>query len=185
MRRLEAQAMAARAADAHGDHVAQHHDTVQSYSWHSKALNQRLLNRAHSDQINHPSAAAKLDKLHSDLQTAISSAPAAHADMHVYSGVAPRYGEHLAGKQEGDVLTMRAHTSTSFNPEVAGKFAKGGRPTILHVAIKKGQKGILHAEHASLHPAERETIIGAGAKLRINKIIDDGPRRIISTELVD
>lgn len=186
----------------HYDVSQKHSKVVKEYSQYSKPLNQHLVRRKASVQRNHPSAVEKLDKLHADLTKAIDEAPETHEDLHVYSGISFQHAQKLLSRhREGDTISTKAFTSTSFNPEVAGRFAARGREStdnrrvILHIHVPKGSKGILHCESASQYPNERESIMKPGTKFRINKVYGSGghrpddegkhqDRRIISVSVV-
>jgi hypothetical protein len=204
--RAAAKAMAEDASNHHGLVCDKYRNAVASYSWHSKSLNHWLLHPSASERVNHPGALAKMADLHARLSKAVDEAPAAHADMHLYSGISGKHARTLLTRhKEGDVLRTKTWTSTSFMPEVAGKFAQTESPakdqpnrarTILHIHVRKGQRGILHCESASLHAREEETLIKPGVRLRINKVYEPGGsdfdsfgerhrRRIISAEIVD
>lgn len=200
--RLAAHGMAAEAADAHFDVAQKHSDAIQSYSYYSKALNFRLIGKPIKAERDTPTP-EQSEAVHKKLLTAVDEAPPVHADMNVYSGISKQHAADIIAKHKpGDTLTTKAWTSTSFNPEVAGKFAaRGTEPgennrVVLHIRIKKGQKGVLHCESASMHNNEKESLIKPGTKLRINKVYEPGDaksddwgevqrRRIISAEIVD
>jgi hypothetical protein len=197
LHRLTMMGSAADAADAHADVALKHQSAIQSYSWHSTALNHHMISPGKSARRNHPSAIAKLEALHKSLSTAVEEAPGAHADMHLYGGISTTHADRLIA--EGDTASLKAWGSFSHNPEVAGKFAgtvngsstgreRGAVRTILHLHVRQGQRGLLHCEAASLHPNEKETLVRPGTKLRINKIYeptDPSGRRIISAEIIE
>jgi hypothetical protein len=145
--------------------ISDHYDSVEMYTTASRHLNRTLLNHYECGQQAplkvHEHNIAKLDCAtgHHKLKN----------DLHVYSGVGFHPGEKAA-QCPHNTIHLPAYTSASICKNTASQFSQAleGKTEqythepvhhVLHVHLKKGQKGLYVGKHSGYDQNEYEFIL--------------------------
>lgn len=180
--------------EKHWDEHPEHSEAVKKYTKYSRVLNTHLISRARKElspvdkkNTDHGLSShlhysekkeEKLKALHlrrkMDKMFNHSSSKLEH-DVHVYHGISGWHPGEEAAKGNGRIR-LPAYTSTSISKSIAHGFARGhknpetGKPEhhILHIHLKKGQKGVYAGDHSHF-PDEKEMILPRNTTLKIHK----------------
>jgi hypothetical protein len=145
---------------------------VKKYSDESAHLNKQLYRGAlRGEKVDTTKHIAGHDV--KGLDKALSRNKLGH-DLHVHSGLGFNIGEHAAKHAEGH-FHLPAYTSTSLSKHTAMEFAEpdeNNESHILHLHLKKGQKGKYIAAHSHA-PEEREFVVPRGTTVKVHPKPDE------------
>jgi hypothetical protein len=154
--------------------IRDHSDAVEMYTTYSRHVNRTLLKHYEAGYDDPP----KVDEhnIHK-LDQAIGHNKLKH-DLHVYSGVGFHPGEKCEMCHKGN-LHLPAYTSTSICKKTATVFSHAIEGTtdkynhepvnhVLHIHLKKGQKGLYVGKHSNYDQNEYEYILPRHTTLKVH-----------------
>ena len=175
----EATALSERLGKNHADITEDHAKEVRRYTKGSSMLNKSLI-KAHRDGHERfaewesqggagAEAAKSMRKTHEAL---MANMKPTGQSVHLFSGVGHDFGE-IAKQSKDGIIHSPAFISATHNIDVAKVFAHDNMPDgrdgnlahMVKIHVKPHQK-ILHASDHSDYPAEHESIVPAGTKLK-------------------
>ena len=170
----EASILSDKLIETKGEISPAHKDKLKIYSMGSRQLNKSLI-KAHKDghtnfEEHDPMRKHALQNTHAAIMNNLHS-PGQHLSL--YSGTPHNFGD-VAKQSKDGIVHSPAHISASHDIDVGMHFARqtaGWKQNdenpahMVHIRVKPHQK-ILHMSDHSDYPAEHESIVPAGTKLK-------------------
>lgn len=152
------------------NHMQEQHDitkhkhvaAINKYTSHSRNINGHLIKGKEPKPIHH-----KLDKVLNDHEI--------HHDLHVYHGTNEFNPGHEASKHPQRKIQLPGYTSTTLHKKTAEQFSgtghdkRNGKSHIIHIHLKKGQKGAYIGHNTKWDDNEYEHLLPRNTVLKIKK----------------